>query len=320
MIPIELPTQKVFSPEEIEQQMQKIFAHPLFVVSDTLRRFLSFIVRETVAGRSNQLKEYTIGVAALNKAANFNPQNDAIVRIHAGRLRRALNQYYKEPSNTEAIHISIPIGRYVPVFNCLIKGATGADIPGMTKQEELKTVQTHNEVNLGVMPFKYFDKNGNMLSFAEGLASQMTTEIAHLEHINVTAYYAMKRLAERHSDLSEVVAEVGTQYVITGDIQYHSKMLRVNVQLIDALSSKQVFSEIYEHKLSEANFFEIQDDVIKQVIVQLTDHYGHAGQNKNSSPIPGKSGAILLPVKTKEKRNVPQHVIPFMLRQGSSNH
>ena len=49
------------------------------------------------AGRSNTIKEYTIAVNVLNKPVSFKPQHDAIVRIHAGRLRRALNYYYKEP-------------------------------------------------------------------------------------------------------------------------------------------------------------------------------------------------------------------------------
>ena len=84
------------SKEIINHQLQKIISDPIFAVSNILRRFLSFIVEETLAGHSNQLKEYTIGVKVLNKPTDFQPQKDAIVRIHAGRLRRALSHYYKK--------------------------------------------------------------------------------------------------------------------------------------------------------------------------------------------------------------------------------
>ncbi len=92
-----MSTEKVFSSSEllsetlIQDQLQKIFLCPVFAVSDILRRFLSHIVQETLAGRSNTIKEYTIAVNVLNKPVSFKPQHDAIVRIHAGRLRRALN-------------------------------------------------------------------------------------------------------------------------------------------------------------------------------------------------------------------------------------
>ena len=105
-----------FSEDLIHEQLQKIFLCPVFAVSDILRRFLSHIVEETLAGRSNTIKEYTIAVNVLNKPVSFKPQHDAIVRIHAGRLRRALNYYYKEPGIGDQIEIQVPKGSYVPVF------------------------------------------------------------------------------------------------------------------------------------------------------------------------------------------------------------
>src|SRR6478735_6805199 len=105
-----------FSKELIYQQLQRIFSDPLFQNSDILRRFLSFIVDETLLGQAHTLKEYTIGVQVLNKPVNFKPQENGIVRIHAGRLRRALNHYYAGAGVLDPICISVPLGSYVPVF------------------------------------------------------------------------------------------------------------------------------------------------------------------------------------------------------------
>src|SRR4249919_1424459 len=102
----------LFSDGLIHEQLQKIFNSPVFSVSDILRRFLTYIVQETLAGRSNTIKEYTIAVSVLNKPINFKPQQDAIVRIHAGRLRRALHYYYKEYANDDQVVISVPKGTY----------------------------------------------------------------------------------------------------------------------------------------------------------------------------------------------------------------
>jgi len=106
-----------FSKDEIRQQLKRIFADPIFAVSDILKRFLSFITDETIDGRSNQIKEYTIGLNVLHKTFAFNPKEDAIVRIHAGRLRRALNNYYRTNGASDPIYISMPKGSYVPSFS-----------------------------------------------------------------------------------------------------------------------------------------------------------------------------------------------------------
>src|ERR1700733_6887021 len=125
-----------FSEDLIYAQLQKIFRCPAFSVSDILRRFLSYIIEETLAGRSNTIKEYTIAVNVLNKPVGFKPQQDAIVRIHAGRLRRALNYYYKETGNADELEISVPKGSYVPVFGSqLLKAPRLNPEPQLQKKE-----------------------------------------------------------------------------------------------------------------------------------------------------------------------------------------
>src|SRR5664279_1719084 len=94
-------TSELLSEDLIYDQLQKIFNCSVFSVSDILRRFLTYIIQETLAGRSNIIKEYTIAVSVLNKPASFKPQQDAIVRIHAGRLRRCL--LYTSPSPRDGL-------------------------------------------------------------------------------------------------------------------------------------------------------------------------------------------------------------------------
>src|SRR6476646_6873563 len=106
----------LFSVSAVEEELERIFRDPHFTESAILKKFLSFIVQETVQGRSNCLKEYTIAINVLEKPLSFNPQENGIVRIHAGRLRRALTEYYSDMGRNDQIVITIPKGKYVPVF------------------------------------------------------------------------------------------------------------------------------------------------------------------------------------------------------------
>src|SRR5688572_10967430 len=102
--------------EDVLAQLRRILDSAQINRYVVLTDFLTFVVNETLAGKSEGLKEYTIGVQALKKESDFNPQVDSIVRIHAGRLRRVLKEYYYEEGKEDPIVISIPKGSYAPTF------------------------------------------------------------------------------------------------------------------------------------------------------------------------------------------------------------
>ena len=83
---------------------------------ERLKRFISFIVTETVAGRGAQLKEYVVGTAVFGKDQSFDPRNDPIVRVQARRLRARLDHYFREEGRKDEIVIEMPKGAYVPSF------------------------------------------------------------------------------------------------------------------------------------------------------------------------------------------------------------
>src|SRR5262245_60717631 len=105
-----------FKPGDVGGQMRRVFESKYFKNSSVLIEFLSYVVNETLAGRGSELKEYSIAVNALRKPAKFDQQLDSSVRIHAGRLRRALKEYYGEEGMNDPILITIPKGTYVPLF------------------------------------------------------------------------------------------------------------------------------------------------------------------------------------------------------------
>jgi tetratricopeptide (TPR) repeat protein len=102
--------------EAIARELGRILASPSFASSERLKRFLSFIVEETVAGRAETLKEYTVGVRVYDRGDGFDPRADSIVRTEASRLRTRLSEYYAAPGAGTGLRIELPKGSYVPVF------------------------------------------------------------------------------------------------------------------------------------------------------------------------------------------------------------
>lgn len=101
---------------EVAAALVKVLGSDGLKVSDRCKRFLSHVVNETLAGRGSRIKAYTIAVEVFERGIDFDPTNDPIVRIEAGRLRRALETYYLTAGADEPVRIEIPRGSYVPHF------------------------------------------------------------------------------------------------------------------------------------------------------------------------------------------------------------
>ena len=74
-------------PELVKKQLRQLLDQEELKRSPILSKFLEHVVVTKLEGREDEIKEYTIGVQALGRPIDFNPQLDAVVRIHASRLR-----------------------------------------------------------------------------------------------------------------------------------------------------------------------------------------------------------------------------------------
>ncbi len=103
-------------PQLILAALETLLAHETLRLSERNRRFLSFVVTQTVAGHSDRIKAYSIGVDVFGRDDSFDPGTDPIVRIEATRLRSALATYYETAGASAPVRIAMPPGSYVPSF------------------------------------------------------------------------------------------------------------------------------------------------------------------------------------------------------------
>lgn len=101
---------------DIRAQLDRILGSPEFNVPTRVRQFLSYVVEQTLSGQADRIKAYTVALEVFGRDANFDIQNDPVVRIEAGRLRRALERYYLLAGSQDPVLIEIPKGGYVPHF------------------------------------------------------------------------------------------------------------------------------------------------------------------------------------------------------------
>lgn len=258
------PLSPAAEPAVVEQQLQKILSYAPFDNSQVLSGFLTFIVNETLAGRESLLKEYTIGTNVLVKKTGYDPATDASVRIHAGRLRRALNDYYSGPGRHDPLYMTVPKGSYIPKFETAVPARTSA---------ETETLIVQNKPTLAVFPFNCPEES-LILALADGLCDQVCTDLIAFDELSVISYYSSRKLAVRVTDVKEVGLLLDAQYLLTGSIQSSGGMIRIRVQLIQTATQRQVWTSSYEKELTVANAFNIQDDIVRHVVNQIGGSHG----------------------------------------------
>jgi hypothetical protein len=104
------------SGEELHEHLRRILLSRHFVKAKKKSRFLEFMCEQALAGTADQINEYLIGTEIYERGADFNPQEDSIVRVQAHEIRKSLSAYYEQEGREDAWRIDLPAGGYVPIF------------------------------------------------------------------------------------------------------------------------------------------------------------------------------------------------------------
>ena len=142
---------------------------------------MKFLVEETLAGRADQLKQYTIGTAILNRPPDFNPDLDPVVRILAGRLRRSLFAYYQDEGKQDPIRIDIPKGSYIPLFFDM----DDAVLPDDKNENIMAQIADIVRPAIVVQPLKNLTGDSEQDYFVQGFTQELIIELSRYEDFQV---------------------------------------------------------------------------------------------------------------------------------------
>jgi len=209
-------------------------------------------------------------VAVYGRAETFDPQVDPIVRVEAGRLRRALEHYYLTAGKNDPVHIKIPKGGYVPTFHTVQIPPSGAQ----TQPPERENSAPAAEPSIAVMPLLNLTGDEDQDYFADGLTEELTAEFARYQEFRVIAAQSTLRFKGRKVDPKEIGRNLGVRFLLTGSIQKDSKTVKVAIRLIDTFSTAQIWGESYKRDLTAANLIALQEEIAHGTVGVIADQYG----------------------------------------------
>lgn len=175
----------------------------------------------------------------------------ALIRLHArqGRATAARRQLLL---CTEALQRELGVAPE-PATLALLDAAAPAAMPAARERSQPSVV---------VMPF---DNLGDAADgyFADGVVEEITAALSRVREFFVVARQSAFAYKGRFVDVCQVGRELGVRYAVEGTVRRGGERLRISVQLVDAQSRAQLWSDRYEGAATD--IFAFQDRIAAQV-------------------------------------------------------
>lgn len=267
--------------EIVLSQVSRIFASSEFVAARQLQIFLQYLVDSTLQGNTEGIKGYVIGVDVFDRKPGFDPNEDSIVRVQAGRLRKALKAYYDTTGRGDPLRIVVPKGIYKAEFYF-----TDSSEPKV--EPALMPTDAGDKISLAVLPFSSVDERAAQLGFGEGLVDEITERLARNASLSIAP--RSSSFQYRHpTDLRAVGQKLGVRYLLTGTVRLSGGDVRVTIQLTDTMNGMSFWTRKYERSMGD--LFTIQDFLADRIVRELRPKlYKRARQafGKNVSRCPSE--------------------------------
>lgn len=102
---------------EVKEELERILASPPFQNSRRYPALLRYVVEKALSGKTEDLKERTLGIEVFHRTVDYDTNADPVVRFSAGEVRRRIAQFYQENGSHSTVEIGMPLGTYVPQFS-----------------------------------------------------------------------------------------------------------------------------------------------------------------------------------------------------------
>jgi TolB-like protein len=283
--------------EAIRKELGRILQSAPFAHSRRRQRFLEYIVNETLAGRSERLKGYNIGLEVFDRPETFDPAIDPIVRIEAARVREKLREYYDTEGLNDPVRIELPKGIYTPQIEFrqpsaydhpseapprsrvgavpLIASALAVLLvllAGFSAWWWTSSAPLAEKASIAVLPFGNIGNDPRWDRFADGITEDIITDLSHSKDLFVVARNSTEVYRGKPADVRTIGRELGVHYLLEGSIQPRGDQIRVTAQLVDTKTGAHVWSERYDRPVED--LFAVQNDVTQRIAATLIGYEG----------------------------------------------
>ncbi len=123
------------------------------------------------------------------------------------------------------------------------------------------------EKSIAVLPFENRSEDKANVYFADGIQDEILTRLSKIADLKVISRTSTQHYKSAPENLREIARQLGVAYIVEGSVQKMGDAVRVNVQLIKAVSDSHLWADTFDRKLTD--IFSVESEVAKTIADQL---------------------------------------------------
>lgn len=123
--------------------------------------------------------------------------------------------------------------------------------------------------SVAVLPFENMSGDESNNPFTIGVHDDLLTHLSKISSIKTISRTSVLRYRGTTKSVSEIAKELGVATILEGGVQRSGDRVRINVQLIDAISDEHLWAETYDRQLTAVNIFAIQTEIATAIAAAL---------------------------------------------------
>src|SRR5437763_7655440 len=117
--------------------------------------------------------------------------------------------------------------------------------------------------SIAVLPFDNLSRDPDNAYFAEGVQDEILTRLAKVADLKVISRTSTQHFKSAPDNLPQIGKQLGVANILEGSVQKANDQVRVNVQLINAITDAHLWADTYDRKLTD--IFVIESDIAKTI-------------------------------------------------------
>lgn len=146
-------------------------------------------------------------------------------------------------------------------------GASTSSANSRSSEAMVGTQPSIPEKSIAVLPFDSLSEDKNNAYFAEGIQDEILTRLAKVADLKVISRTSTQHFKSSPENLPQIAKQLGVMHVVEGTVQKVNDQVRVNVQLVNAITDAHLWAEIYDRKLID--IFAVERDIAKTIAETL---------------------------------------------------
>jgi len=139
-------------------------------------------------------------------------------------------------------------------------------------------VQLPDKPSIAVLPFVNMSGDPEQEYFSDGMTEDLITDLSKISSLFVIARNSTFVYKGKPMKAQEISRELGVRFILEGSVRKAGKRIRINAQLIDALSGGHLWADRFDRELDD--IFDLQDQVTQEIVTALELNLTHIEQNR----------------------------------------